>query len=206
MNKIFLLLIFTLTLPLTGCTVLQKPDPTGVGGPLDENCSSCFRKIPVGTGPTCKSCCPETTECCAIKDICEDVREPLVETNCVETQLIKTAKSIEKSLHTLAAAQEVDDPPILNTGPLITPEGGMGGRIDIDWTGPVGPLIDRLARMTNYRLKILGNEPAIPIVVTITNRRAVIADVLQNASYQAARRAHILVYPCNRVIELRYIS
>lgn len=200
MRAIFLLLIISLGLTLSGCTVLRNPAERGYVP--DENCNTC---APKRKGK--KACCPEEIgDCCAIKDICEDVREPLVETGCVETQLIKTAKSIERSLSILAAAQISEDPPIISTAPLVTPEGNMGGHVDIDWTGPVGPLMDRIARMTDYRIKVLGNEPAIPIIVTITGRRLIIADVVQNASYQAAKRAHILVFPCNRVIELRYIS
>lgn len=124
----------------------------------------------------------------------------------VESQLIASAKSIERSLNVLASAQEAENPPIINTGPLMTPEGGMGGTVDIDWTGPIGPLLDRISKMTDYRVKLLGNEPAIPIIITITAKRAILAEVLQNASFQAAKRAHILVFPEIRVIELRYLS
>lgn len=197
MRIIILLFISLLSLQLTGCTVLRSSD---AGGTLDQNCNVCSKRHAPG-------CCEKKSEdCCAIKDICEDVREPLVETNCVETQLIKTAKSIERSLSVLAAAQQAEDPPILITGPLVTPEGGMGGTMDIDWTGPVGPLVERIARMTNYRVKFLGTEPAIPIVVSITGRRLVVAEVLQNVSFQAVKRAHVLVFPTNRVIEVRYTS
>lgn len=126
--------------------------------------------------------------------------------NTVEAQLAASAKSIERSLMVLASAQEADDPPIITTGPLITPEGGMGGTANIDWTGPIAPLLDRIAKMTDYRLKVLGNEPAIPIVITITGKRMILAEILQNASFQAAKRAHVLVYPTTRVIELRYLS
>ena len=104
-----------------------------------------------------------------------------------------------------AAAQEAESPPIINTAPLITPEGGMGGRVDIDWTGPVAPLIEKIAKMTNYRVKFLGNEPAIPIIVTVAARNTVLAEIMQNASFQAGKRAHILVFPDNHVIEVRYL-
>ena len=125
-------------------------------------------------------------------------------TSGVEAQLAETAQAIEKSLHTLAAAQEVTSPPILNTGPLVTPEGGMGGTADIDWTGPIAPLLSKIAEMTDYRLKTLGNEPAIPVIVTITAKNAIVAEILQNASLQAGNKAQVMVYPSTRVIELRY--
>jgi defect-in-organelle-trafficking protein DotD len=124
----------------------------------------------------------------------------------IEAQLLAAAQSIEGSLNTLAAAEKVESPPILNTAPLVTPEGGMGGTIDIEWTGPIGPLVNKIAALTNYRVKVLGQEPAIPILVSISMKRAIIADVLQNASFQVGKRAHILVFPGSRLIEVRYLS
>lgn len=173
----FVILCF-IAMTLTGCSVIRPPitDPT-----------ACPRLKSSGE-ETCSSEVDPISACSA------------------EGQLVAAAKSIEKSLHTLAAAQEAESPPILRTAPLVTPEGGMGNTADIDWTGPLAPLLDKIARMTDYRVKILGNEPAIPIMVTITAKRAVIAEILQNASFQAGRRAHIVVYPSTRVIELRYLS
>lgn len=124
----------------------------------------------------------------------------------IESQLLSTATSIEESLSTLAAAEKAESPPILNTGPLVTSEGGMGGKVDVDWTGPVGPLVVKLAALTNYRVKFLGTEPAIPILISINAKQTVIADVLQNASLQTGKRAHILVFPASRLIEVRYLS
>lgn len=146
-------------------------------------------------------------QCAPSPSICNDELglDPTAQ-NTVEAQLMVSAKSIEESLKTLASAQDADDPPIVNTVPLMTPEGGMGGTANVDWTGPIEPLLERVADMTDYRLKVLGNEPAIPIVITISNKHAIVAEIVQNAAYQAAKRAHVIVYPNTRVIELRYIS
>lgn len=122
----------------------------------------------------------------------------------IEDQLVTAAKSIEKSLATLAASQEINNIPILNTGPLITPEGGMGHTADIDWTGPIEPLLQKIASLTNYNLKILGKPSPIPIIISITQSKAIIADILKNASLQAGNRVNIVVFPANRIIELRY--
>jgi defect-in-organelle-trafficking protein DotD len=60
--------------------------------------------------------------------------------------------------------------------------------------------------MSDYKLKILGNAPAIPIIISISQNRAVIADILKNAGMQAGKRANIVVFPANRVIEIRYAN
>lgn len=124
----------------------------------------------------------------------------------IEKQLAETAESIERSLALLAMAQETNNPPLINTAPLITPEGGMGGTADIDWTGPLEPLLHKLAELTDYNLKFLGNEPTTPIIISITQNKAVIADIIKNAGLQAGKRANIMVFPANKIIELRYSS
>lgn len=122
----------------------------------------------------------------------------------IENSLVNAANSIQYSLAVLAREQETNDPALIDTIPLITPEGGMGGRIDIDWSGPIAPLVYKLATLSDYKLKIFGNEPTIPIIVTITKKNAIIADVLKNASLQARNRASIMVFPENKIVELRY--
>lgn len=124
----------------------------------------------------------------------------------VESQLLATAQSIEESLNTLAAAEKAENMPILNTEALVTTEGGMGGTADVDWTGPLVPLVEKIAAMTDYRVKVMGNDPGIPVLVSVSAKRAVIADILQNASLQAGKKAQILVFPSSRLIEVRYIA
>jgi defect-in-organelle-trafficking protein DotD len=176
-RPLFLLSLLFLSLTVTGCTVLKKNNIAACEVPADTPCVPCKPPIVVD--------CPKAN---------------------VENQLLAAAQSIEQSLNTLASAQKAESAPILNTAPLVTPEGGMGGTIDIDWTGPIGPLVEKIARLTDYRVKFLGNEPAIPILVTITAKQAIIAEVLQNGSLQAKQRAQILVFPANHVIEVRYSS
>ena len=122
----------------------------------------------------------------------------------IEQELLSTARSIEKSLGTLSLTTNNTALPLLNTSQLVTPEGGMGGTADIDWTGPLAPLIKKIADLSDYHIKVLGKEPAIPIMVSIVQSKAVIADILKNAGLQAGRRANIMVFPQNRIIELRY--
>jgi len=124
----------------------------------------------------------------------------------MKAALLATAQSIDHSLNTLAAAQEASQPALINTAPLITPEGGMGGTADIDWTGPIAPLVHKISQMCDYRMKVLGNEPAIPIIVTINAKNSVLADILQNAGLQAGKRAQLMISPKDKVVELRYIE
>lgn len=145
--------------------------------------------------------------CSALKQNVQDCAgsTPVVN-NAVEKELLAAAKSIEGSLALLARSQEQNQVPLLNTAPLLTPEGGMSGTVDIDWTGPIEPLVGKLAEMTDYKLKVLGNQPGIPVIVSISQSNAIIADILKNAGMQAGKRVNIVVFPANRVIELRYAT
>ena len=178
-----------------GCTALKNPNDLE-SGEIKQN-AKCTPKNPCRKADcVCENPPPKLITSAPVK------RETVCQT--VDEQLLQAASSIEKSLFVLAAAEKVENPPILNTAPLITPEGGMGGFIDVDWTGPLGPLVDKIAKLSGYRVKTLGNEPPIPVVVSISAKQAILAEVLQNASFQAGRKATILVFPSNRVIEVRY--
>jgi len=74
----------------------------------------------------------------------------------------------------------------------------------IDWSGPVEPLIRRLAYICHYKVRVLGNEPAIPAIVTIHKRNAMVGDLLYDAALQVQNMATITVFPQSQVIELSY--
>lgn len=129
---------------------------------------------------------------------------PTYEISDVEYQLAKAAMSVEDSLRTLAATQQINTKHAINTDILITPQGGMGGLASIDWSGPIEPLLEKIGEMTRYRVKVFGPIPHIPVIVSISSRERLIADVLKDAGLQAGNRANLVVYPTNRIIELRY--
>ena len=124
----------------------------------------------------------------------------------INERLSWVAKSIDQSLRTLAAAQETESLNAINTAPLVTAKGGMGCKANLDWSGPIEPLLKEVARLTHYKVKVLGNAPAIPIIVSITADGRVMADILKDAGLQAGKRANLVVYPSSKIIELRYAT
>jgi defect-in-organelle-trafficking protein DotD len=86
----------------------------------------------------------------------------------------------------------------------MTQEGGMGGTAMRDWSGPIEPLLQKIASLTNYQLKILGQTPNTPVLVSLEGNERIIADILKDAGLQAGKQATIVVYPGVRIIELRY--
>lgn len=117
-------------------------------------------------------------------------------------KLAEAATSVSKSLHELARIQAAATVPLAK---LADPaDFGIRGVASIDWVGPVGPLLERLAKASHFTLRVLGRPPAVPIIVTIDAKDAPLADLIQDIDFQVTGKASVKVYPNSQVIELSY--
>ena len=82
---------------------------------------------------------------------------------------------------------------------------GMAGNASVDWIGPVEPLVTKIAKASHYRLKVLGSKPAIPALVEVSKQDVPLFDILRDVTFQVQKKVDIVIYPNNRVIELRYL-
>lgn len=80
----------------------------------------------------------------------------------------------------------------------------MGKLASVSWTGPVKPLLAKIAQATHYQLNVIGRTPNLPVLVSIDVHNKPIADILRNITYQVVMKANVAVYPKSRTIELRY--
>lgn len=121
-----------------------------------------------------------------------------------DQSLAEGSYSVSRSLVSLSETAQAAHPlPPLDPPP--SPDTyGMATLTSIDWSGPVGPLVKQIARAANYHVRVLGTEPAIPIIVTVNDKNMMLADILRDVGYQCGRRAAVVVYPESRVIEIRY--
>lgn len=121
-----------------------------------------------------------------------------------QASLAEASYAVSRSVVDLAETAQAAHP----LPPLAPPPSpgsyGMGGLTAIDWSGPVEPLIRQIAKAANYRVRVLGRQPAIPVLVSIYEKNAMLGDVLRDVGFQCGRRAAVVVYPDSRVIELRY--
>jgi len=121
-----------------------------------------------------------------------------------DAALAESSYAVSHSLSSLAETAQAAHP-LPNVAPPPDPASyGMAGLTSVDWSGPVEPLVKEMAKATGYKLRVLGKEPAIPVMVSVYSQNTAIADILRNVGYQCARRATIAVYPESQVIELRY--
>lgn len=120
-----------------------------------------------------------------------------------QAQLSEAASSVGQSLQQLSAVQMATHPGVKVGTP--SKAAGLQKVASLNWTGPIKPLLNQIANAANYRLRVLGNKPAVPVIVNIsTPSPRPLAEILQNAKYQASGKASVSVYPKSRVIELRY--
>jgi defect-in-organelle-trafficking protein DotD len=74
----------------------------------------------------------------------------------------------------------------------------------IDWSGPVGPIVKKIALASHYQLHVLGNVPPIPVLISIHQKNTPLGYILRDIDYQAGSKANVVVIPDKNIIELRY--
>ncbi len=122
----------------------------------------------------------------------------------VNTKLAEAAVTASHSLRSLAKIEQAIHPRAKVIPPPNPASYGMAAKTSIDWNGPVEQVVKRIANISGYKLEVLGKRPAIPIMVTLAARNTPIGDILRDIGFQADKRAHIVVFPATKTIELRY--
>lgn len=124
--------------------------------------------------------------------------------NKTESSLAEASYSVSRSMVDLAETAQAAHP-LPDLAPPPSPATyGMAGLTTVDWSGPIEPLVRQLAFAANYRVRVLGTNPAIPVMVSVYTKNTMLGDILRDVAYQGGRRAQVVVYPESRVVELRY--
>lgn len=119
-------------------------------------------------------------------------------------KLAEAATSISDSMLQMARVQKVITPPKRDNTLTIPNSSTLQTRASVDWSGPVEELTERIAKAAHYRIRVLGKEPAIPVLISLDIEDQSLAEILRNIDYQAGKKATIHVFPNSQVIELRY--
>jgi len=121
-----------------------------------------------------------------------------------QAQLTAAAQAANQSLNQLSAIQMSIHPHAKLKPPINAKAAGMSQIVSLNWTGPVEDLLNQIAKVTHYKVRVLGVRPQIPVIVAINAKNETIADMLRNTMFQVEKKASITVYASHRVIELRY--
>lgn len=130
---------------------------------------------------------------------------PIMKTDTkAQAQLAQASASIDQSAQQDASIQLATHPEAKVAPGLDPATTHMTQISSLNWYGPLQPLLAKIAVTAGYQLRVLGNEPATPILIVINAQQQPLATILQNTIYQAAGKANVNVYPSTKIIELRY--
>lgn len=121
-----------------------------------------------------------------------------------QEQIAEAATAVGQSLQELAAVQMTVHPPQQLRRPFNPQAIGMDKLASINWTGPVQPILKKIAQATHYKFSVIGKKPALPVLVSLDIHNQPLATILRSITYQVVMKANIAVYPKSRTIELRY--
>jgi defect-in-organelle-trafficking protein DotD len=121
-----------------------------------------------------------------------------------QSQLAQAAVAVGHSMQQISAIDIATHPTAKLQQPMNPDTIGMAQQTSLDWTGPIEPLLRKIARNSHYRLRVIGQEPPIPVIVAINSDNVPLADILRNAAFQVEKKANIVVYPATKTLELRY--
>jgi len=119
-------------------------------------------------------------------------------------KLAEAASSVSDSMLQMARIEKVIKPQNKDNTLTIPNSYNLQARASVDWSGPINELTARVAKAAHYRLRVLGKEPAVPVLISLNVEDESLAEILRNIDYQAGKKAHIHVYPNSQVVELRY--
>ena len=135
------------------------------------------------------------------------VKERIIPTgsDAATVELSEAAVSINRAVQDLAASDQSE--PMKVKKQALNPNAFAMGRLaTVEWNGPAEPLIQKIAALTQYRVKVFGKKPALPILVSVAERDQYIGDVLHAVSLQAKDRMKVLIYPSDKLIEMHYLT
>ena len=121
-------------------------------------------------------------------------------------KLAEAASSVSDSMMEIARIEKVITPPERDNTLNIPNAYTLQTRASVDWDGPIHELTQRIASAAHFRLRVLGEPPILPVLISLNRQDHSLAELLRDIDYQAGNKASIHVYPNSQVIELRYAN
>jgi defect in organelle trafficking protein DotD len=87
-------------------------------------------------------------------------------------KLAEAATSVSDSMLEMARVEKIITPPTKDNTLTIPNAYNLQARASVDWSGPIEEITFRVAKAAHFRLRVLGKEPAVPILVNISIKAA----------------------------------
>lgn len=124
----------------------------------------------------------------------------------VDVTLSEAATSVSKNLNTLAENEQAANPPKVVVAAPNPATYDMNILASVNWQGEIQPLLSALVKKTDYRLRVMGKAPGIPVMISINAKNEMIGNIIRDIGLQAKKRAEVVVFPSTRIVELRYMD
>lgn len=121
-------------------------------------------------------------------------------------KLAEAANSVSDSMLEMTRIEKVVTPPSKDNTLTIPNNFNLQTRASVDWSGPIYELTESIAKAAHFRVRVLGQAPGIPILISLNLKDQSLAEILRDIDYQAGKKADIHVYPNSQVVELRYAN
>lgn len=126
-----------------------------------------------------------------------------VEPDKISLQLTSAVDRASAALQTLAAVEQKRTP---SHSVAAVPEAPVQlmRTVTFDWTGPVEPVVRKMAERASYKFRIQGDQPPVPVIVNVTAVEKPVIEVLRDIGLQAGNRATVVVDAERQVVEISY--
>lgn len=134
----------------------------------------------------------------------EQKTQALVATSNASIKLAEAASTVSQASLNTAAIQRATTPGLVTKSLPQPLAPGLDTLASVDWSGPIGPLVKKIAQAGGYQMRVLGVAPAIPVLVSMNVKNVPLEYILRDADYQAGSQANVVVLPQDKIIEIRY--
>ena len=117
--------------------------------------------------------------------------------------LTRSAHQISRAWTVLDEENAAVHPPVQQVQPILPRE--LTQQVNFPWNGPLLPLVHKLALMAGYKLRVYGNAPTAPIVVTLHGQHTLF-EAFRIVGEQAGRLADLRLNATNKTVEVRYVD
>ncbi len=121
----------------------------------------------------------------------------------ISLRLASAVDRASAALQTLASVEQARNPGVAVQSVPYAPQ-ELRRTMSVNWVGPIEPIARSLADRAGYELRISGDVPPVPVVVTVMAKQKSVVEVLRDVGLQAGQRADIAVDPERKVVELNY--
>ena len=132
-------------------------------------------------------------------------RDPQVVANPdkVSLMLAEAADKASNALQTLAAIEQSSAPAVA-VQPIHNAPPELMRAMTLTWYGPVEQLLKKLADRASYSFMTVGNQPPVPLVVSMDVENQPVIETLRDVGLQLGTRGDVKVDSTRRMVELHY--